>query len=72
MATADLKSTRIRLAYNDGLDEKGNPKIAYKSYSYINALATADEMNSAALSVASLSSKGLNNIEKVETFDINE
>jgi len=51
---------------------KGNPKIVYKSYSYINALATADEMNSAALSVASLSSKGLNNIEKVETFDINE
>ncbi|TMU84268.1 DUF1659 domain-containing protein [Bacillus sp. BHET2] len=72
MATADLKSTRIRLAYNDGLDEKGKPKFAYKSYSYINPLATADEVNSAALSLESLSSKGLSNVEKLQSFDINE
>ncbi|MBN8193986.1 DUF1659 domain-containing protein [Bacillus sp. NTK074B] len=72
MATADLKSTRIRLAFNDGLDEKGKPKFAYKSYNYINALATPDDMNSAALSIASLSSKVLFNVEKLQSFDINE
>ncbi|MCA1065235.1 DUF1659 domain-containing protein [Rossellomorea sp. AcN35-11] len=72
MATADLKSTRIRLAYNDGVDEKGNPTFVYKSYSYIHSQATADEMNSAALSLASLSSKGLSNIEMIQNFDINE
>ncbi|BCB05789.1 DUF1659 domain-containing protein [Bacillus sp. KH172YL63] len=72
MATADLKSTRIRLSYMDGLDEKGKQKFAYKSYSYINPLATADAVNSAALSIASLSSKGLSNVEKLQNFDINE
>ena len=72
MATADLKSTRIRLAYNDGQDENGKAKFVYKSYSYINALASADDMNSASLSIASLSSKPLFNIEKLQSFDINE
>ncbi|WP_064093109.1 DUF1659 domain-containing protein [Rossellomorea aquimaris] len=71
MATADLKATKLRFAYNDGLDEKGNPKFQYKSYSYINGGATPDDMLSASQSLTGLSSKGLFRVEKVQNFDIN-
>jgi Protein of unknown function (DUF1659) len=71
MATADLKGTKLRFAYNDGMDEKGNPKYKYKTYGYINGSATADEMHSAAQSLAGLSEKNLFNVEKIQNFDIN-
>jgi Protein of unknown function (DUF1659) len=70
MATADLKGTKLRFAFNDG-HEKGNAKYKYKSYSYIRGSATPDEMHSAAQSLAGLSEKNLFNVEKIQNFDIN-
>ncbi len=72
MATADLKSLKLRLIYNDGVDEEGKPVFDYKTYSYINLAATPDQILQSSQQLATLSSKPLFKVEKNESFDINE
>lgn len=71
MAAIDLKDTRIRFQFYKGLDGDGKPVFEYKSYSYINGTASADDVNSAAESLAGLSEKTLSNVEVVKRFDVN-
>jgi hypothetical protein len=71
MATADLKDLKLRLMYNDGVDEDGKPVFQYKSYSNINLNAAPDAIYQSAHQLGSLSSKTLINVEKNESYDIN-
>ena len=72
MATSDLKDLKIRLVFENGVDVEGNPQFEYKTYSYINMLATPDAILQSCEEIASLSSKPLYDIEKNEVYDINE
>jgi hypothetical protein len=71
MATADLKDLKLRLVYDDGVDENGKPAFQYKTYSNINLNAAPDAIYQSAHQLGSLSSKTLFNVEKNESYDIN-
>jgi hypothetical protein len=71
MATADLKDLKIRLVYDNGVDEDGKPAFQYKTYSNTNLNATPDAIYQSAHQLGSLSSKTLINVEKNESYDIN-
>ncbi len=70
MATAELKDTKIRLVFDNGLDEKGNPKVKAKSFSNINMNATPDQIENSAQAIASLSSQTMLSVERNDSFDI--
>ncbi|RIW34274.1 DUF1659 domain-containing protein [Bacillus salacetis] len=71
MATSDLKSIKLRMVFDNGMDENGKPKYSNKTYSNINNASTPDEIHQAAQALAGLSSKPLMNIEKNDSYDIN-
>jgi hypothetical protein len=71
MATADLKSIKLRLVFDDGVDAEGKPQYSNKTYSNINNVSTPDEMLQAAEALAGLSERPLVLVEKNDSFDIN-
>jgi hypothetical protein len=72
MATSDLKSIKLRMVFDNGMDENGKPKYSNKTYANINYSSTPDDIHQAAQALAGLSSKPLVNIEKNDSYDINE
>ncbi|WP_456273123.1 DUF1659 domain-containing protein [Bacillus sp. AK031] len=71
MATSDLTSIKLRMVYDNGVDENGKPQYSNKTYSNINYSSTPDEILQAAQSLAGLSEKPLVQIEKNDSYDIN-
>ncbi|WP_409253863.1 DUF1659 domain-containing protein [Bacillus sp. SCS-153A] len=71
MATADLKSIKLKMVFDDGVDAEGKPKYANKTYSNINFASTPDEIRQAADALAGLSARPLILLEKNDSFDIN-
>ncbi|WP_421381736.1 DUF1659 domain-containing protein [Bacillus salacetis] len=71
MATSDLKSIKLRMIYDNGVDENGKPLSSSKTYSNINYASTPDEILQAAQAVAGLSSRPLMLIEKNDSYGIN-
>ncbi|MGF2618082.1 DUF1659 domain-containing protein [Rossellomorea vietnamensis] len=72
MATSDLKSIKLRMVYDNGVDENGKPKYSNKTYANINYTSTPDEILQAAQALAGLSSRPLLLVEKNDSYDINE
>jgi hypothetical protein len=70
MATAELKETKIQLVFDNGLDEKGKPKVRAKSFANINMNATPAQIENAAQAIASLSSQTMLFVERNDSFDI--
>jgi hypothetical protein len=70
MAQALLKSTKVRLVFNYGQDEKGKAILKSKLFSNIRMDATADEIQAFAQAIASLSMKPLNTVERDDSNDI--
>ncbi|WP_113930598.1 DUF1659 domain-containing protein [Bacillus sp. P14.5] len=72
MATSDLKSIKLRMVFDNGVDENGKPKYSNKTYANINYTSTPDEILQAAQALAGLSSRPLLLVEKNDSYDINE
>lgn len=70
MAMAMLKDSNIRLMFETGLDEKGEPIFKGKTYSNVRKEATADQVQQAALALGGLSANLLSSVERNDSFDI--
>jgi hypothetical protein len=70
MAMAMLKGSNIRLMFETGIDEKGEPVFKGKTYSNVKKEATADQVQQAALALGGLSANTLSSVERNDSFDI--
>lgn len=70
MAMAMLKDSNIRLMFETGINEKGEPIFKGKSYTNVKKEATADEVQQAALALGGLSANTLSSVERNDSFDI--
>jgi hypothetical protein len=70
MAMAMLKGSNIRLMFEAGIDEKGEPIFKGKTYSNVKKEATADQVQQAAIALGGLSANLLSSVERNDSFDI--
>lgn len=70
MANAMLKDSSIRLEFETGMNEKGEPIYKRKTYSFIRKEATADQIDQAAKALGGLSANSLNSVERNDSFII--
>jgi hypothetical protein len=70
MAMAMLKGSNIRLMFEAGIDEKGEPIFKGKTYSNVKKEATADQVQQAAIALGGLSANTLSSVERNDSFDI--
>ncbi|WLR54478.1 DUF1659 domain-containing protein [Mesobacillus subterraneus] len=70
MAMAMLKDSNIRLMFEAGVDEKGEPIFKGKTYRYLRKEATADQVQQAAVALGGLSANLLSSVERNDSFDI--
>lgn len=70
MALAMLKDSSIRLSFETGMDEKGEPIYKGKTYSNVRKEATADQVDQAAKALGGLSANSLNSVERNDSFEI--
>ncbi|MEH7126505.1 DUF1659 domain-containing protein [Bacillus sp. JJ1773] len=62
--------TRLRLTFETGLNEKGEPIFKSRTFGNVKKMATADQLFQAATAIASLSKDSLSTIVKNDSFDI--
>ena len=70
MANYILKSSVLRLVYDDGMTADNKPKRHSKSYIHIDPTSSADAMYQVAVQLGSLSAKELLSAEKQEVDEI--
>jgi hypothetical protein len=70
MAQAILAESTIRLVYEVGVDEKGEPIFKGKTYSNIKDQATADQLYQASQALAALCNDVLSRIERNDRSEI--
>jgi hypothetical protein len=71
MAQAILNNSTLRLIFDNGIDESGKAVFKAKSYSNVEPTATADQFQTAAAAIATLSSLPLSSVERSDTSVIN-
>jgi hypothetical protein len=70
MAQAILKESSIRLTFETGMNEKGEPIFKGKTYSNIRKEATVAQIDQAAQALGGLSANLLSSVERNDSFDI--
>lgn len=70
MAEAMLLESRLRLLFETGIDEKGNPTFKTKTFNNVKKTATADQLHATAMAIASLSDYLLDSVERNDSYDI--
>lgn len=70
MAQALLEVTKLRLVYEAGMDDDGNPIFRAKTFSNVTKAATTDQLSQAALALAALCNDTLNKVERNDSFTI--
>lgn len=70
MAEAMILDSRLRLLFETGLNDKGEPIYKTKTYSNIRKDATADQLSQAAKALAGLSNFPLAGVERADNFEI--
>ncbi|MFB6468818.1 DUF1659 domain-containing protein [Cytobacillus sp. Hz8] len=70
MAEAMIMDTKLRLVFDGGMDEKGDPIYKSKTYSNIKKDVTTDQLSQAGKALASLSGNTLVGIERNDNFEI--
>ncbi len=70
MAMAMLKDSNMRLVFEAGLNEKGEPIFKSKTYRYVKKDATPDQVKEAAVALGGLSANLLSSVERNDSFDI--
>jgi hypothetical protein len=66
MAQALLEVTKLRLVFEAGMDDEGNPILKAKTFSNVTKVATADQLSQAALALAALCNDTLNNFKSIQ------
>ncbi|MEY2196018.1 DUF1659 domain-containing protein [Neobacillus sp. BF23-41] len=70
MALALLEVTKLRIVFEAGMDDEGNPILKSKTFSNVTKAATADQLSQAALAVAVLCNDTLNKVERNDSIAI--
>lgn len=70
MAEAMIMDSRLRLLFETGLNDKGEPIYKTKTYSNIRKDATADQLSQAAQALGGLSNFPLAGVERSDNFEI--
>ncbi|MBT2720042.1 DUF1659 domain-containing protein [Bacillus sp. ISL-46] len=70
MALALLEVTKLRIVFEAGMDDDGNPILKAKTFSNVTKAATADQLSQAALAVAVLCNDTLNKVERNDSIAI--
>jgi hypothetical protein len=70
MAQATLIDSNLRLVFEVGVDEKGEPIIKSKMYSNLKQEATTNQIFQAAQAIGALSQAPLYTVERSDRFDI--
>ncbi|SMQ84992.1 Protein of unknown function [Bacillus sp. OV166] len=70
MALALLEVTKLRIVFEAGMDDEGNPILKSKTFSNVTKAATADQLSQAALAVAVLCNDTLNKVERNDIIAI--
>jgi len=72
VATATLKDSQLRLIFETGVDEEGNPVYRYKSFNNIKPEATPDALYAVATALAPLQQHSLFEIERNDSLTVEE
>ncbi|MFL6557580.1 MAG: DUF1659 domain-containing protein [Bacillus sp. (in: firmicutes)] len=70
MAQSLLDGTKLRLVFQGGTDENGEPIIHAKTFSNVKKDATSDQLFQAALAISVLCNEMLNKVERNDSFEI--
>lgn len=70
MAQALLAESRLRLVFETGVNEKGEPIFKSKTFSNLKKEATPDQMHQAASAIAALSKDPLSRVERNDRSEI--
>lgn len=71
MAQATLTKSTLRLTFNHGVDAKGQPILKSKTFSNIDEMASADNLQAAAQAIAALVDKPMVTIVRNDLSEIN-
>ncbi|WP_409275962.1 DUF1659 domain-containing protein [Neobacillus sp. SCS-31] len=70
MAQALLADSKLRLVFETGVNEKGEPVFKSKTFSNLKTEATPDQMHMAATAIAALSADPLSVVERNDRSEI--
>lgn len=70
MAEAMIMDSKLRLLFETGINEKGEPVYKTKTYNNIDKEATADQLSEAAKALGSLSLYPVISVERTDNFEI--
>lgn len=70
MAQATILDSKLRLLFETGLNEKGEPVYKTKTYSNVSKEATADQLSQAAQAIGGLTNHPLASVERTDNFEI--
>ncbi|WHY85890.1 DUF1659 domain-containing protein [Neobacillus novalis] len=70
MAQALLEGTKLRLVFETGMDDEGNPIYKAKTFSNVKKEATVDQLFQAAKAIAVLCNNKLNKVERNDSTEI--
>lgn len=70
MARSLLQGSKLRLVFESGIDDKGNPILKAKTFSNIKKDAATDQLFQAATAMASLCTETLNKAERTDSSEL--
>lgn len=70
MAEALLEGTKLRLVFDGGIDNEGNPILKSRTFSNVKKESTIDQLYQAAQAISALCKDPLNSVERTDNFEI--
>jgi len=70
MARSLLQSSKLRLVFESGMDDKGKPVLKAKTFSNVKKEATTDQLFQAATAIAALCTDPLNKVERADSSEV--
>jgi len=70
MAEALLEGTKLRLVFDGGIDNEGNPILKSRTFSNVRKESTVDQLYQAAQAISALCNDSLNSVERTDNFEI--
>jgi len=70
MAQAIMTSSKLKLSYETGLDDKGQPIFKSKTYANVVEAATADQLQQVGQALSSLSNFPLSGMERNDSLEL--
>ncbi|MEH7096666.1 DUF1659 domain-containing protein [Neobacillus vireti] len=70
MAEALLEGTKLRLVFDGGIDNEGNPILKSRTFNNIKKESTVDQLYQAAQAISALCKDPLNSVERTDNLEI--